>query len=228
MCPAGTRDQSHSKLESKIGLPWANTRGILNSRRNSRIPPQLEQNHVVPPSSQDESLSRYRVSGEVPSSILKVETVLGTLDATQKVPQHTGLTREEHRGSRNHFIRAPAPLLISTGGSIPLLCLEEVPDLPVAPQDEARLTREFETEPRGRCHLPKTLISRSALDKNPMPGHLFERHTVDEVATPMGTDTPVHHSEKPTGSKYSSTSGLSPREHLERQAEFHASTQGEA
>ena len=31
-----------------------------------------------------------------------------------------------------------------------------------------------------------------------------------------------------TGSKYSSTSGLSPRGHLERQAEFHASTQDEA
>src|SRR5574340_1449800 len=38
----------------------------------------------------------------------------------------------------------------------------------------------------------------------------------------------VHRSEKNPGSKYSSTSGLSPRGHLERQAEFHASTQAEA
>src|SRR5574340_624805 len=38
----------------------------------------------------------------------------------------------------------------------------------------------------------------------------------------------VHRSEKTPGSKYSSTSGLSPRGHLERQAEFHASTQAEA
>src|SRR5574337_994683 len=37
-----------------------------------------------------------------------------------------------------------------------------------------------------------------------------------------------HRSEKTPGSKYSSTSGLSPRGHLERQAEFHASTQDEA
>ena len=35
-------------------------------RRNSRILPQLEKIHVVPPSSQDEALSRYSVSGEVP------------------------------------------------------------------------------------------------------------------------------------------------------------------
>ena len=34
--------------------------------------------------------------------------------------------------------------------------------------------------------------------------------------------------EKTPGSKYSATSGLSPRGHLERQAEFHDSTQDEA
>src|SRR5574339_123809 len=32
----------------------------------------------------------------------------------------------------------------------PLLCLEGVPDLPVAPQDEAGLTKTFQTWPRGR------------------------------------------------------------------------------
>ena len=34
-------------------------------------------------------------------------------------------------------------LLIASGGSIPLLCLQGVPDLPSAPQDEAGLTRKF-------------------------------------------------------------------------------------
>src|SRR5574340_1805643 len=38
----------------------------------------------------------------------------------------------------------------------------------------------------------------------------------------------VHRSEKTPDSKYSSTSGLSPRGHLERQSELHASTQDEA
>ena len=33
-------------------------------RRNSRIPPQLEKRHVVPPSSQDEALAPYSVSRE--------------------------------------------------------------------------------------------------------------------------------------------------------------------
>ena len=34
----------------------------------------------------------------------------------------------------------------------------------------------------------KTPISRSALDKNPMPGHLFECKPVHEVTTRRGTD----------------------------------------
>ena len=37
----------------------------------------------------------------------------------------------------------------------PLLGLEVVPDLPVAPQDEAGLTTTFQTWPRGWFHIPK-------------------------------------------------------------------------
>ena len=47
---------------------------------------QLKKNDVVPTSSQDEALARYSVSREVPCSVLKWETVLGSLDATSKVP----------------------------------------------------------------------------------------------------------------------------------------------
>ena len=61
-----------------------------------------------------------------------------------------------------------------------------------------------------------------------MPGHLFEGNLVDEGTTPRGTGTPVHRPEKPIGSTHSSTSGLSPHEKLERQAEFLSSTQDEA
>ena len=37
---------------------------------------------------------------------------------------------------------------------LPLLSLEGVPDLPVAPQDEAGLTKTFQTWPRGWFHIP--------------------------------------------------------------------------
>ena len=42
---------------------------------NSRMPPQLEKNHVVPTAWQDEALARDGVSREVPCSALKGETV---------------------------------------------------------------------------------------------------------------------------------------------------------
>ena len=75
-----------SQLELKMGLPRANPRGSLKFLSFSRIPMHLEKNDVVPKSSQDEALARYSVSREVPCSVLKWETVFGSLDATPKVP----------------------------------------------------------------------------------------------------------------------------------------------
>ena len=118
---------SNSQFEWKLDFPGPVEEEAWIPGCNSRIPPQLKKNHVVPPSSKDEALARYSVSREVPRSVLKSEKLLGTLDATPKVPRHTSLTWGEHRGSRHHFIWDSSPLLIATGGSIPLLCLEGVP-----------------------------------------------------------------------------------------------------
>ena len=41
----------------------------------------------------------------------------------------------------------------------------------------------------GGATFRKTLISRSTLDKNSMPRHLFQCHPVDEVATRRGSDS---------------------------------------
>ena len=64
---SSTTSSFPSQLEGKFGLPRANTRGSLKSP-SSRIPPQLEKNHVVPSSSQHEALARHSVSKEVPRS----------------------------------------------------------------------------------------------------------------------------------------------------------------
>ena len=86
----------------------------------------------------------------------------------------------------------------------------------------------FETSYVGGATCRATPISPSALDKNPMPGHLFKGNPVGEGTTRRGSDTPVHRPEKPASSTYKSTSGLSPHEQRESQAEFHSSTQDEA
>ena len=67
-----------------------------------------------------------------------------------------------------------------TGESIPLLCVEGVPGLPGAPQDDAGLTRKFEMSHVGGATCRTTPISRSALEMNLMPGHLFEGNPVGE------------------------------------------------
>ena len=44
-----------------------------------------------------------------------------------------------------------------------MLCLEGVPDLPVAPQDEAGLTKTFQTWPRGWFPIPYSHAFESLL-----------------------------------------------------------------
>ena len=58
------------------------------------------------------------------------------------------------------------------------------------------------------------MISWSALDKNPMPGHLFEGNPVDEGTTRRGTNTPVHRPQKPQVPHNNLTGGLSSCEQL--------------
>src|SRR5574339_89024 len=79
----------------------------------------------------------------------------------------------------------------------------------------------------GGSTFRRTPISRSPLDKNPMPGHLSELPPVNAVNT-KGQFFRASFGKKTPGSKYSPTSGLSPRGHPERQTEFHASTGDEA
>ena len=66
--PAVTREQSPAFLRNSNGrldFPWPTQEASCIPLRNSRIPPQLEKNQVVPPLSQDEAVSRYCDSGEV-------------------------------------------------------------------------------------------------------------------------------------------------------------------
>ena len=59
----------------------------------------------------------------------------------------------------------------------------------------------------GGATCRKTPIFRSALDKNPMLGHLFEGNPVDEGTTGRSTDAPVH-LRKPAGSTHITKSGV--------------------
>ena len=65
-----------------------------------------------------EAGTRYSVSREVPRSVLKSEKLLGTLDATPKVPRHTSLTETGlKQGSRSARLWDSTCSLIQAGGT---------------------------------------------------------------------------------------------------------------
>ena len=63
-------------------------------------------------------------------------------------------------------------------GLFTLRGLEGVPGLPGAPQDEAGLTRKFETSHVGGATCRTPPIPQSALEKDPRPGSLFKGNPV--------------------------------------------------
>ena len=69
--------------------------------------------------------------------------------------------------NRTSLVGTSLPLLIVTGGLIPLFCLEGVPAFPGASQDEAGLTRKFETSHVGGATGRTPPMPRSALEKDP-------------------------------------------------------------
>ena len=62
-------------IENGMNKSWKIAHANFNNIY--RIPPQLEENHVAPPSSQDEALASYSVSVEALRSILKFKTIVG-------------------------------------------------------------------------------------------------------------------------------------------------------
>ena len=64
-----------------------------------------------------------------------------------------------------------------------MLCLQGVPDVPREPLDEAGLMRKFEKSLVGGATCRTPPIPRSALEKDPRPGPLFEGNPVGEGTT---------------------------------------------
>src|SRR5574341_805377 len=118
------------------------------SRRNSRKTTWLPRHRKMKPfpatASREKSHGRnWRSKGH-----------LAPLMRPTKFPEIPVSLERNTEVFRHPLLWALSPLLIWTGGSTPLLCLEGVPDLPVAPQDEAGLTKTFQTWPRGWFHIP--------------------------------------------------------------------------
>ena len=81
---------------------------LRNSRRTPSFLPQLKKNQEILPSTRDEALFPYGATRVIPPSLLTLEWVLDTLEATEEVPWHTRL---HSRGT----LRVPPQLKKSPG-----------------------------------------------------------------------------------------------------------------
>ena len=109
---------------------------------------------------------------------------LAPLMRPHKFPRHPGVPGEEHRGF-------PAPVPLSPCYPPELDRRVDAPAL--SGRGSQPSSRTIRMRPVSRRHsrrglvggstFRRTPISRSPLDKNPMPGHLFELHPVNEVNT---------------------------------------------
>src|SRR5574337_929786 len=119
------------------------------SRRNSRKTTWFPRHRKMKPFPATASQEKSHVRN------WRSKRYLAPLMRPHKVPWHPGLPGEEHRG-----FPAPLPLSLFYPPDLdrrvdsPALS-GRVPDLPVAPQDEAGLTTTFQTWPRGWFHIPK-------------------------------------------------------------------------
>ena len=118
--------QGFPRAAAPVGVFSRGTTRISGSLScGARMPPQLEKNHVVPTSSQDEALARDGVSREVPCSALKGETVPDSLPATPKSPP----TRRVPSRGRTRSLPLPQPALASAPPAAPRTHLSAPRDL---------------------------------------------------------------------------------------------------
>ena len=171
----------------------------------------------------NEALSRCSISKEIPCSLLKFETVLDTLDATQKFPTYWS----HWRGTPSFM----AELNLSPFST---------PDLDMRVNNPALSgkgsQRSCRTSGGGQSHIETQeeaswIMPHSKRHGFPRPFKIRPdvRVTLRMKSQHEGALTPqLHRLKKAADSKYYSTSGLSPHEQLVRQAEFRSSTQDEA
>ena len=91
------------------------------------------------------------------------------------------------------------------------------PNLHMPPHEEASLTRKLERRPHVSCHILKDTDFQ---ERSRCPGTSSNVTLKMKLQNEWALTPQLQHLETAPGSKYNSTSGLSPPEQLERPAEF--------
>ena len=143
----------------------------LISRGTSSFLPQLEKNKEILPSSRDEALFCCGVLREIPPSLLSLERVLDTLDATQEFPRRTRL---HSRGTPRFLLQLKKSLvfLLSSRDEGPLPCFigKGIPVF-LSHLRRRRSPLESREELQGSCHHSKRPRCPSPLQIHLIPLH---------------------------------------------------------
>ena len=81
----------HLEMRVLLRQQKGSPRSHHNSKGTPRFLPQLQKNQEIITSTQDEALFCCSVLREIPPSLLSLERVLDTLDATEEILRHTRL-----------------------------------------------------------------------------------------------------------------------------------------
>ena len=130
--------------------------------------PQLEKNKESLPSTRDEALFCCGVSREIPPSLLRLERVLETLEATQEVLQHTRLHLKGTPRVPSQLKKSPGfPSSSQDNGPFPCFVRKGIPASP-SHLKRRRAQLEAPEELHG-SRFKKTLMSQSIPDQPHSP-----------------------------------------------------------
>ena len=149
--------------------------GSRGSRQNSRGTPsfllQLEKNLEILPSTRDDALFPSGVSREISPSLLSLERVLDTLDASQEVPQHTCLHLRGTPRVPPRLNKSPVfPSSSRDEGPLPCFVGKGIPAFPLSLKRRWSHLESRE-ELQGSCH-----HSRRPQCPSPLQIHLISLH----------------------------------------------------
>ena len=156
---------------------------------------QLEKNQGILPSMRDEAFFRCGFSREISPSLLSLESVLDTLEATLKFPNITDSTREEKRGSCQNSRRALVfPPHLERSARFPVLSGKESQRSCLTSR-AGGLNLTLKRNSRGRATILKALMSQ-CIPYSPDSCALTRRSSRSSTQNTMACVTALWHLER--------------------------------
>ena len=146
--------------------------------------PQLEKTQEIFPSRRDEAVFCCGISREIPPSLLSLERVRDTIEATQKLSRHTRLYSKGPSRVPTQLRKSPGfPSSSRDEGPFNCFVGKGIPAF-LSHLKRRRSQLEPREELQGSCHNPKRPRCPNALKIQLTPLHRLDSHPEDRLKTP--------------------------------------------